>query len=347
MFLNDAYRRGLAVAVVAAVIVAGTGAAGAGWQQEAERKLDKDQRLNAEAAVRLVDAVMTGQAEDGAPAFTIGWTNDFLKAQEGRIYVPFTVSIDTSALSTRNVTFYLRVVSRAAAPAAPDGKQEPAPYAFEDVWFPELQKPPAGQPYRFSRAFAVPAGDYDVFVAVREWSKDDKKAPNASVLKQPTTVPDYWNGELATSSIIVAQDVQQLTAPLSPAEQAEHPYTIGSMQLTPSFSDTFTTAQELSVVFLVYNPALKDNKPDIQVEYKFHQKTADGEQYFNRTAPTVLNADTLGPAWDLNAGYQLVAGQSVPLASFPPGDYRLEIEVQDKLAETALTRDVRFTVTGS
>jgi len=133
----------------------------------------------------------------------------------------------------------------------------------------------------------------------------------------------------------------------SAAEQAEHPYTIGSMQLTPAFSDTFTTAGELSVVFLVYNPALKDNKPDIQVEYKFHQKTPDGEKYFNRTAPTVLNADTLGPSWDLNAGYQLVAGQSVPLASFPPGEYRLEIEVQDKLAERTLTQDVVFKVTGS
>ncbi len=346
MSVNDTYRSGLSVALAAALVVAVSGVARAGSQQE-ERKLDKEQRQNAEAAVKLVDAVMTDQAAETAQAFTIGWTNDFLKAQDGRIYVPFTVAIDSSALSTRDVTFYLRVVSRAEAAASQDGKQEPAPYAFEDVWFPELPKPPSGQPYRFSRAFAVPAGDYDVYVAVRERPGDKKATPAASVLKQPTTVPDYWNGELATSSIIVAQDVQQLTQPLSVAEQAEHPYTIGAMQLTPAFSDTFTTAQELSVVFLVYNPALKDNKPDIQVEYKFHQKTPDGEKYFNRTSPTVLNADTLGPSWDLNAGYQLVAGQSVPLGSFPPGDYRLEVEVQDKLAEQTLTRDVLFTVTGS
>jgi len=344
MFLNDGYRRGLTVALAAAFLVAVSGAAGA---QQEDRKLDKDQRQQAEAAVKLVDGVMTGQAAADAQAFTLGWTNDFLKAQDGRIYVPFTIAIDASALTTRDVTFYLRVVSRAAAAASQDGKQEPAPYAFEDVWFPELQKPSSGQPYRFSRAFAVPAGDYDVYVAVRERLSDKKATPKASVLKQPTTVPDYWNGELATSSVIVAQDVQQLTGALSPEEQAAHPYTIGQMQLTPAFSDTFTTAQELSVIFLVYNPALKDNKPDIQVEYKFHQKTADGEKYFNRTAPTVLNADTLGPSWDLNAGYQLVAGQSVPLASFPPGDYRLEIEVQDKLAEKTLTRNVLFTVTGS
>ena len=345
MFLNGAYRSGLTVAMAAALVVVASGAARAAWQQE-ERKLDKEQQQDAEATVKLVDAVMTGKAADGAQAFTMAWTNDFLKAQDGRIYVPFTIAIEPDALTTRQVTFYLRVVSRAAPTAGPDGKQEPAPYAFEDVWFPELPKPASGQPYRYSRAFAVPAGDYDVYVAVRERSKD-KKAPKASVLKQPTTVPDFWNGQLATSTVIVAQDVQQLTKPLSAEEQAEHPYTIGSMQLAPAYTDSFTTAQDLSVVFLVYNPALKDNKPDIQVEYKFHQKTADGETYFNRTAPTVLNADTLGASWDLNAGYQLVAGQSVPLASFPPGDYRLEIEVQDKLAQQTLTRDVLFTVTGS
>jgi len=345
MFLNSAVRGGWVVALTAALVVAAPGAGRAG--QDAQGKLDKNLRQDAEATVKLVDGVMTGQASTAAQAFTIGWSNDFLKAQDGRIYVPFTISIDAGALTTRAVTFYLRVVSRTAAETGEGEKKTQAPYAFEDVWFPELAAPAPGQPFRFSRAFAVPAGDYDVYVAVRERPGDRKATPKASVLKQPATVPDYWNGELATSSVIVAEGVEQLTETLSPEEQAEHPYTIGAMQLTPAANLDFTTNEELSVVFLVYNPALKDKKPDIQVEYKFHQKTPDGEKYFNRTPPTVLNADTLGAGFDLDLGYQLVAGQSVPLLSFPPGDYRLEIEVQDKLAEKTLTRDVFFTVAGS
>jgi len=345
MFLNSVVRGGWVVALTAALVVAAPGAGSAG--QEAA-KLDKDQRQDAEAAVKLVDAVMTGQAPAAAQAFTIGWSNDFLKAQDGRIYIPFTISIDAAALTTRTVTFYLRVISRTPAPPTAEGeKKTPAPYAFEDVWFPKLAAPAPGQPFRFSRAFAVPAGDYDVYVAVRERPRDKKATPKASILKQPTTVPDFWNGELATSSVIVAEGVEQLTKALTPEEQAERPYTIGAMQLTPAADLDFTTNEELSVVFLVYNPALTDKKPDIQVEYKFHQKTPDGEKYFNRTPPTVLNADTLGAGFDLDLGYQLVAGQSVPLLSFPPGDYRLEIEVLDKLAEKTLTRDVFFTVAGS
>jgi hypothetical protein len=44
-------------------------------------------------------------------------------------------------------------------------------------------------------------------------------------------------------------------------------------------------------------------------------------------------------------GHQLQTGQAVPLASFPDGDYRLEIKVTDKLANKTLTRDINFTVT--
>ena len=34
----------------------------------------------------------------------------------------------------------------------------------------------------------------------------------------------------------------------------------------------------------------------------------------------------------------------MPLASFPEGDYRLEIKVTDKIANKTLTREVNFTV---
>ena len=37
----------------------------------------------------------------------------------------------------------------------------------------------------------------------------------------------------------------------------------------------------------------------------------------------------------------------MPLASFPEGDYRLEIKVTDKIANKTLIRDVNFSVSGS
>jgi hypothetical protein len=37
----------------------------------------------------------------------------------------------------------------------------------------------------------------------------------------------------------------------------------------------------------------------------------------------------------------------VPLASFPEGEYRLEIKVTDKLANKTLTREIIFTISPS
>ena len=65
------------------------------------------------------------------------------------------------------------------------------------------------------------------------------------------------------------------------------------------------------------------------------------------TNPQNLNAQTRPPQFDFAAGHQLQSGQAVPLASFPEGDYRLEIKITDKIANKTLTRDVTFTVTPS
>ena len=82
------------------------------------------------------------------------------------------------------------------------------------------------------------------------------------------------------------------------------------------------------------------------VEYNFYAKPAGAaEKFFNKTSPQDLNAKTLPAAFDMSLGHQLQTGQAVPLASFTPGDYRLEIKVTDKLGTKTVTRDVNFPVT--
>ena len=86
----------------------------------------------------------------------------------------------------------------------------------------------------------------------------------------------------------------------------------------------------MSLIFVIYNPSVAGgSKPDLTVEYRFHQQTADGEEYFNKTNPQEFNARTLPPDFDVALGHQLVGGQTVPLALFPVGGYRLEIVLTD------------------
>ena len=121
------------------------------------------------------------------------------------------------------------------------------------------------------------------------------------------------------------------------------------MEIAPVYDLKFKKMSELSTFMLIYNPKTDSaNKPDVVVEYNFYQKPAgQPEKFFNKTNPQNLNAQTLPPQFDLAAGHQLQSGQAVPLASFPEGDYRLEIKVTDKIANKTLTRDVNFSVNPS
>ena len=86
------------------------------------------------------------------------------------------------------------------------------------------------------------------------------------------------------------------------------------------------------------------SKPDVQVEYSFHRKTAEGEKYFNKTAPQMLNGQTFPPEFSLAVGHLVTGSLSIPLASFEAGDYRLEIKVSDKVSSKSITENVTFNV---
>ena len=309
--------------------------------------------------VDVVRAAVRGQVVPTARPFE--WENDFLKGVDGTTYVPFTLVIDPVKITSPTMAVYVLVTEHAPTdqPAAPgsDDRQsqadadqsEDVSTAFEDAYFIDVD-PFESVAHRIRRAFAVPGGEYDVYVAVKEMSSssEDTEVPaTVMMLKQELTVPDLWGNELATSTVIMIQEVEPLDAPLSPEEQITNPYTIGATRLVPVADSIFASSDELSLVFLIYNPSLNaDNKPDVTVEYNFHRRTSAGEEYFNKMPPQHFNAETLPAAFDVSAGHQIVAGQAVSLSLFPEGDYRLEITVEDNASGASVIRDVMFTVGG-
>ena len=69
-----------------------------------------------------------------------------------------------------------------------------------------------------------------------------------------------------------------------------------------------------------------------------------GDKFFNKTDPQLMSAETLPPEFDLAAGHQLPGSLAVPLASFPEGDYHLEVKITDKVSGKSVNRDVTFSV---
>lgn len=359
-------RWGLAQSVVALFILSAVAFVPVLAQQQGQKvdkKAEKAQQFDIQSVVSATNAAMAGETVGD---IKLTFRNDALKAQEGKTYVPFTVTFDQAqAPAGKAVTLFTRVVNKALIPAAPPADAKKAKddksknvhpeYVYQDASFITLTPPAsATEPYKISRAFAVPAGEYDVYVTVMERlpvdAKDREKTQvKAGVLKQTITVPDYWSDQLTTSTVIVADKVEPLAAPLTPREQIEQPYTLGATQITPSMTNTFSKKDDISIVFLIYNPVIgADKKPDITVDYSFYQKVASeasGEKFFNKTNPQVFSAKTLPPQFDPAVGHQLVAGQSLPLGSFPEGEWRLEIKVTDKLSGKTITHDVKFVVT--
>src|SRR5204862_5213889 len=147
---------------------------------------------------------------------------------------------------------------------------------------------------RIARSFTVGSGAYDVILIAKEYGAQAQKnaAPaKTAILKQAITVPDFWNGELNTSSVIVAQRIDPLPAPLTPQQQADRPYALGQMEIVPQIDMALSKKQELSTFMLVYNPKTDSaNKPDVVVEYNFHTKQGNDWKFFNKTNPQNLNA---------------------------------------------------------
>jgi hypothetical protein len=305
-----------------------------------------------------------GSADTTQGEVPIKWeSNHFVKGQTDT-YIPFTLQVDKASLNA-GAAMLVRVVNaeQAASFAAalnaarqPSNKNQPPArtnYAWDNVSFVEV--PEGG---KLQRAIQLRPGQYVAYIAVKEKSpappasnnrnnRNAAAAPAApakvGLLRHELTVPDFNVSELATSSVIVARSVEPMTAP--PTDQESNPYVFGPMKIVPSPDGRFGKSSELSVIFWIYGAqATASGKPDVTIDYNFHQKLAEGEKYFNKTAPQQLNAQTLPPEFNVALGHQLPGSLVVPLASFPAGDYRLEIKVTDKASGKSITQNVSFSV---
>lgn len=300
----------------------------------------------------------------------IKWdSNHFVKGQT-ETYIPFTLQLDKSALPT-GAALWIRIVNaeQAAAfatlvttprPANNNNRNQPparATFAWDNGSF--LEVPEGG---KLQRAIQLRPGQYVAYIAVKEKSaapagnqrgndrnRNDRNAPPApaagkvGVLRHEITVPDFGQGDLTTSSVIVARSVEQVAS--APTDQESNPYVFGPMRIVPSPDGKFGKSAELSVIFWIYGAqAAASGKPDVTIDYNFYQKQGDSEKYFNKTAPQQLNAQTLPPEFSVAAGHQLPGSLVVPLTSFPAADYRLEIKVTDKASGKSVTQNVNFTV---
>src|ERR1700730_17522243 len=116
------WKRPIAVGLCACVV--GSGSVSILAQRRADKKLSDAQRREVHGVVQIVDDASAGQpAPDD---FKVEWVReDFLKAEDRKEYVAFTVTIDASKIAGSNLSLFWRVTKTGTT----------GPVADEDVSF--------------------------------------------------------------------------------------------------------------------------------------------------------------------------------------------------------------------
>ena len=331
------------VTIYIALLVSASLAGAQPAAKQDDKKRSKQEQAEIEQLVKLVDGIMAGQP---APAdVKMSMEPYFMKSQEARTFVPFVLTVANAPQA--DAAMYVRVVNPSAVP---DPKAKKVEYPWDDIHFIPAARLTGEKGVKLQRVFMATAGTYDVYVAFKE--RLPEKAPKTQVakigvLKSQVVVPDFYNAELNTSSILVTDQVNTLTAAIGPEEARERPFVFGAQELVPAADMDFLKSEELSIFFQVYNSGLDQaGKPNLTLEYEFHKKEAESEKFFNKTNPQNVNASNLPPTFD-PAKFPVPGGITVPLTSFGEGAYRLSIKITDKAANKTLTRDVNFTVKAS
>ena len=326
---------------------------------------------------QLVDGLVGGVA--GGDDVQIKWDGHFMRAGDGRVYVPFTVTLNDVAQGFDEVTMYVRVLPRGArarsgrgaglglntaeSPAGTDQMASGNPTAegasfrlgltanellrvkpsLEGFFVARTQSTAAERLLR--RSFTLAPGDYDLYVVIRERPGSGVSSrPQAAVLKRELSVPTLGGDEPTMSSVILADRVDFLAKPVPAMQEAERPYAFGVTEIVPDTDAVFDENALLSVVFFVYNLTVdKGHLPDVSVHYRFRRAGA-GAEIFAELMPLRLARGHTPPVFETRAGRQLAVTQGLPLASFPPDNYTLEITVRDNLSARSVRREIRFTV---
>src|SRR5437588_10096231 len=296
-----------------------------------QRNLSNEEKVQYEALKALTDAVVAGKQP--APADTkLTLHTYFLRSSDG-LYIPYTLDIEPGKLTAFPVGLYVRAVPANAGPAAKP--------PFEDIALLQELKD-----NKLNRAMQLAPGTYDVYIALRDKPGKEKNAPppHTVFLKQSLQVPDLTTG-LVLSSVILADTIDAASAPLTNDQQLQQPYVMSGYNITPNQTHAFKQSGNLNFVYFIYNEgaAAGTDKPDLQIDMNFYK---EGDTTPKATLkPQLYNGQTLPAEFSLKAGHIVSVGSGVPLMSFAPGDYRLEVKVTDKTNDQSTTKSESFTVT--
>jgi GWxTD domain-containing protein len=185
------------------------------------------------------------------------------------------------------------------------------------------------------KALPLRPGRYKLNVAVKDVNGDRKGVWSRSVV-----VPDYSDDKLATSTLIVADQME----PVPTKAIGTGSFVIGTMKVRPRVAPAdgkpalFKRDRDPKLNFWmqVYNLGVdeKTHKPSATFEYDIYN-LATNKQVVQKTETT----DSMG-----NVGEQVTLQKSLQVAALQPGVYKIQIKVNDNISKQTVDPSAVFAV---
>ncbi len=236
---------------------------------------------------------------------------DFLRITDDSVLVPITVQIPNREMNflaregvhSATLNLYARVATLTGriVQTFEDVIQREAP---ESLFRAELE----GQSI-YQKAVPLRPGRYRLDVVIKDVNSGDVGA-----IATALPVPRYEAGELALSTLILADKIE----PVPARTIGLGPFVIGASKVRPRVDETFSTGDRLGLYLQAYNLALDEatNESSAAIRYLISR---DGAEVFS-----VVESSR-------QRGAQITLEKMLPLADLEPGQYKVQVKITDVL----------------
>ncbi len=182
----------------------------------------------------------------------------------------------------------------------------------------------------YQKAVPLRPGLYRLDIVIK-----DINSSNVGVVNTRLPVPRFDEDKLASSQIVLADEIVHVTA----HEIGLGQFVVGDVKVRPKLDSTFETSDNLGIYLQVYNlkPDEKTHQPNASILYEI---TKDGHK--DGDAPVFRLEESTQQMGD--HGDQITLDKTMKLASVPPGKYKLAIQITDNLAKQTISQSADFTV---
>lgn len=160
----------------------------------------------------------------------------------------------------------------------------------------------------------------------------DLNSGQIGVVQTALIPPDFKGNSLSGSSLVLSDYIQELES----LPNQDEMFVLGDVKIRPNVHHIFSPRMPLGIYYQVYNAAIDQTTftPALRVTYRLYK---DGELLR-------MAVDEQGDSIQFYSGQRIVLVNKLSLDGLEPGEYSIELDVEDLIGEQSLKASESFSV---